>query len=63
MIRAVAIIAEASIDMSAFADERKFAAWAGVASDNNESADKKKIKMSPRQPTPEKSFDPSRSRG
>jgi len=28
--------------MSHFSDERKFAAWAGVASDNNESAGKKK---------------------
>lgn len=41
-ILAMAIIAEASTDMSAFADERKFAAWAGVASGNNESAGKKK---------------------
>jgi len=38
----MAIIAEASTDMSAFPDERKFAAWAGVASGNNESAVKKK---------------------
>jgi transposase len=29
-------------DMGSFADERKFAAWAGVASGNNESAGKKK---------------------
>jgi hypothetical protein len=28
--------------MGSFADERKFAAWAGVASGNNESAGKKK---------------------
>ena len=41
-ILAMAIIAEASTDMSAFANERKFAAWAGVASGNNESAGKKK---------------------
>ena len=41
-ILAMAIIAEASTDMSAFPDERKFAAWAGVASGNNESAGKKK---------------------
>ena len=41
-ILAMGIIAEASADMSAFADERKFAAWAGVASGNHESAGKKK---------------------
>lgn len=41
-ILAMGIIAEASTDMSAFADERKFAAWGGVASGNNESAGKKK---------------------
>lgn len=41
-ILAMAIIAEASTNMSAFPDERKFAAWAGVASGNNESAGKKK---------------------
>lgn len=41
-ILAMAIIAEASTDMSSFPDERKFAAWAGVASGNNESAGKKK---------------------
>ena len=29
-------------DVSNFADERKFAAWAGVAAGNNESAGKKK---------------------
>ena len=39
---AQAIIAETTTDMSSFADERKFAAWAGVASGNNESAGKKK---------------------
>jgi transposase len=39
---AMGIIAEATTDMSKFADERKFAAWAGVASGNNESAGKKK---------------------
>lgn len=39
---AQAIIAEATTDMSSFPDERKFAAWAGVASGNNESAGKKK---------------------
>ena len=58
-ILAMAIIAEASTDMSAFPDERKFAAWAGVASGNNESAGKKKIKMPARQSAPEKSSDPS----
>jgi transposase len=39
---AEAILAEASTDMSAFANERMFAAWAGVAPGNNESAGKKK---------------------
>jgi transposase len=42
VILAMGIIAEASADMSAFRDERSFAAWAGVASGNNESAGKKK---------------------
>lgn len=41
-ILAMGIIAEASADMSKFPDERKFAAWAGVASGNNESGGKKK---------------------
>lgn len=41
-VLATGILAEASNDMSYFADERKFAAWAGVASGNNESAGKKK---------------------
>lgn len=41
-ILAMAIISEATTDMSSFPDERKFAAWAGVASGNNESAGKKK---------------------
>jgi transposase len=41
-VLATGILAEASNDMSSFADERKFAAWAGVASGNNESAGKKK---------------------
>jgi transposase len=41
-ILAIGIIAEASTDMSAFRDERSFAAWAGVAAGNNESAGKKK---------------------
>jgi transposase len=41
-VLAMGIIAEASTDMSAFRDERSFAAWAGVASGNNESAGKKK---------------------
>lgn len=41
-VTAVGIIAEATADMKNFADERKFAAWAGVASGNNESAGKKK---------------------
>ena len=46
MTLAVGIIAEATNDVSSFADERKFAAWAGVAAGNNESAGKKKNKMS-----------------
>lgn len=41
-VLAMGIIAEATANMSSFADERKFAAWAGVASGNNESAGKKK---------------------
>lgn len=41
-ILAMGIIAEASTDMGSFKDERSFAAWAGVASGNNESAGKKK---------------------
>jgi transposase len=41
-ILAIGIIAEATTDMSAFKDERSFAAWAGVAPGNNESAGKKK---------------------
>lgn len=41
-VLAMGIVAEATTDMSSFADERKFAAWAGVASGNNESAGKKK---------------------
>lgn len=41
-ILAMGIVAEATTDMSSFADERKFAAWAGVAAGNNESAKKKK---------------------
>jgi transposase len=41
-ILAIGILAEATDDMSNFEDERKFAAWAGVAAGNNESAGKKK---------------------
>jgi transposase len=41
-ILAIGIIAEARTNMSSFRDERSFAAWAGVASGNNESAGKKK---------------------
>lgn len=36
------VIAEATTDMSVFKDDRHFAAWAGVAPGNNESAGKKK---------------------
>lgn len=39
---AMGILSEATADMSNFEDERKFAAWAGVAAGNNESAGKKK---------------------
>ena len=41
-ILAMGILSEATADMSNFEDERKFAAWAGVASGNNESGGKKK---------------------
>jgi len=41
-VLAMGIISEATADMNHFKDERKFAAWAGVAAGNNESAGKKK---------------------
>lgn len=41
-VLAMAILAEATDNMSKFEDERRFAAWAGVAAGNNESAGKKK---------------------
>jgi transposase len=41
-ILAIGVLAEATDDMSHFADERAFAAWSGVAAGNNESAGKKK---------------------
>lgn len=41
-ILAMGILAEATDDMKNFPDERSFAAWAGVAAGNNESAGKKK---------------------
>lgn len=41
-VLAMSILAEATTRINAFADERKFAAWAGVAPGNNESANKKK---------------------
>jgi transposase len=41
-VLAIGILAEATADMSHFADERAFAAWCGVAPGNNESAGKKK---------------------
>ncbi|MCK6596066.1 MAG: IS110 family transposase [Bacteriovoracaceae bacterium] len=41
-VLAIGILAEATDDMSRFDDERKFAAWSGVAAGNNESAGKKK---------------------
>jgi transposase len=59
-ILAIGIIAEASTDMAAFKDERSFAAWAGVAAGNNESAGKKKIKVSTRQSWLEKDFNSGR---
>ena len=43
-ILAMQIITEATTDMSHFENERKFAAWAGVASGNNESGGKKRSK-------------------
>jgi transposase len=46
------VIAEATTDMSHFKDDRVFAAWAGVAPGNNESASKKK------EPEPEKEILP-----
>jgi transposase len=36
------ILSETTADMSHFKDERSFAAWAGVAAGNHESAGKKK---------------------
>ena len=41
-VLALGVLAEATADMSHFPDERHFAAWAGVAAGNNESAGKKK---------------------
>jgi transposase len=41
-VLALGILAEATAKMENFADERKFAAWSGVAAGNNESAGKKK---------------------
>jgi len=41
-ILAIGILSEASDKMENFADERKFAAWAGTAAGNNESGGKKK---------------------
>ncbi len=41
-VLAMGILAEATNQMDKFKDERSFAAWAGVASGNNESAGKKK---------------------
>jgi transposase len=56
-VLAMGIISEATADMSSFKDGRSFAAWAGVASGNNESGGKKKIKNSERQSAPEKVTD------
>ncbi len=41
-ILAIGVLAEATTDMARFEDERRFSAWSGVASGNNESAGKKK---------------------
>lgn len=41
-VLAMGILAEATAQMENFADERKFAAWSGVAAGNKESAGKKK---------------------
>lgn len=41
-ILAIGVLAEATDQMDKFSDERKFAAWSGVAAGNNESAGKKK---------------------
>lgn len=41
-VLAIGVLAEATDDMGRFEDERKFAAWSGVAAGNNESAGKKK---------------------
>ena len=55
-ILAIGILAEATDDMGHFRDERAFAAWAGVAAGNNESAGKKKDQNAgPVIPTCEKS--------
>jgi transposase len=48
-ILAIGILAEATADMSKFSDERKFAAWAGVAAGNNESGGKKKDQSADRE--------------
>jgi len=40
---AIGIISEIGTDMSAFANEQKFASWAGMCPGNNESAGKKKV--------------------
>jgi transposase len=61
-VLAMGILAEATADMSSFADERKFAAWAGVASGNNESAGKKKNKMQERQSSIKKTSRSGRTR-
>jgi transposase len=41
-VLAIGILAESGNDMTKFKDERSYAAWAGVAAGNNESAGKKK---------------------
>jgi transposase len=60
-ILAIGVLAEATDDMKHFANERAFAAWAGVATGNNESAGKKKIQVQTRKPPPPKNPDPGRA--
>lgn len=60
-VLAIGVLAEATDQMDHFKDERSFAAWAGVAAGNNESAGKKKVEMSQRQPAPETPAHPGSS--
>ena len=60
-VLAIGVLAEATADMSRFEDERKFAAWSGVAAGNNESAGKKKIKAKTGQPPSRIDLDSNRA--